>query len=40
MNENEVDNEETEDNGGPLILRNKRNAKQNCCGEINIFATL
>jgi hypothetical protein len=39
MDENEEDTEK-EDKGMPIILRNKRNAKQNCCGEINVFTIL
>ncbi len=40
MHENEEDSEEDNDNGVPLILRNKRDAKPKCCGEIFLIFIL
>jgi hypothetical protein len=38
MNENEEGTEEEDnDDGMPIILRNKRNAKPNCCGEMHFI---
>ena len=34
MDKNEEDTEEDNNVGVPLILRNKRDAKPECCGEI------